>query len=257
MVIIEEVDNTASNTRSRKNFKFNQQQQKDFADKVFGGKRKQKMDENTEKKTLVEPPGFLAICYETFIAIDSTISRKLAICAKPDNSLRLFMMLLEYSGHGVPWFGIIFYLLFFQLESSNLKAYTIVLNVLWGLILDVIFVGVIKSIVRRPRPVYNHAADMKGFVKADQYSFPSGHACRVVLMAVLLDFFIPFGTSPRFMLWAWAFWVSFSRIMLGRHYASDVCTGALLAFFIGYLMKTRWLLSKSTCNVIVNLIKRY
>ncbi len=43
-----------------------------------------------------------------------------------------------------------------------------------ALLLDVIVVGALKIIVRRPRPEKNYADDMRLTVSIDDWSFPSG-----------------------------------------------------------------------------------
>ncbi len=51
-------------------------------------------------------------------------------------------------------------------------------NLVLGLLLDIVLVGTMKGLVRRARPVYNHAGDFVVVVAVDQFSFPSGHAAR-------------------------------------------------------------------------------
>ena len=120
-------------------------------------------------------------------AFDIAFTRWLAICASPSSSWRILCVILEWSGHGLPWFGLIFYLIFTLPRTgvNNIQTQYILFNILFGLVLDVLCVGLIKSIVQRPRPKWNHSKDMHGVVHADKFSFPSGHACRVVLMALL------------------------------------------------------------------------
>merc|ERR1712080_643481 len=99
---------------------------------------------------------------------------------------------------------------------------------------------------------------MKGFVSADQYSFPSGHACRVVLMACLLPELIPeLPGHSLFGLRMWAFWVCLSRVNLGRHYLSDVICGSILSWAI-YLLMQKWLfLSAGPCSGLHRFIHSY
>lgn len=52
-------------------------------------------------------------------------------------------------------------------------------NLMFGLLLDLCEVGILKALVRRPRPVHNTVAnDMHVVVAVDAYSFPSGHSSR-------------------------------------------------------------------------------
>ncbi len=53
-----------------------------------------------------------------------------------------------------------------------------VANLLLGFVLDLILVGAIKGLFRRPRPVYNKEGDFVLVVSVDKFSFPSGHSSR-------------------------------------------------------------------------------
>jgi len=192
----------------------------------------------------------------TLKAFDISISRLIAFCASTESPYRLLCIILEWTGHGVPWFAIIIYFIL-GLKSGNTSGMYLLFNILFGLLLDVACVGTIKTIVKRPRPKYNQSHDMHGCVSADKYSFPSGHACRVVLMALLLLELLPGLTAPTiFLIKAWAFWVSLSRVMLGRHYLSDVTCGALLAFAIFFAMQKWLFLSDATCRMLFSYVPK-
>merc|ERR1711881_59811 len=174
-----------------------------FADKVFGGKRaptsKKKADTKVEGSVPTGKETNTDAVLGTLKAFDISISRLIAFCASTESPYRLLCIILEWTGHGVPWFAIIIYFIL-GLKSGNTSGMYLLFNILFGLLLDVACVGTIKTIVKRPRPKYNQSHDMHGCVSADKYSFPSGHACRVVLMALLLLELLPGLTAPTIFL---------------------------------------------------------
>ncbi len=83
---------------------------------------------------------------------------------------------------------------------------------------------ILKPLISRPRP------DL-----SDGFSFPSGHATIAWAMAVLLA-----QKEPRF---RWVFYalaaaISFSRIYLGKHYPLDVLAGGVIGWGIGRIVIT-------------------
>ncbi|WCJ25972.1 Phosphatidic acid phosphatase (PAP2) family protein [Euphorbia peplus] len=133
------------------------------------------------------------------------------------------------------------------LPSSLLPFFS---SLLFGLLLDLSLVGLIKLTFRRPRPPYN--PHMSAVVAADNYSFPSGHASRVFFVAALVALSTDaievallelrgaggfyegrLVSGVVFGIWCWAFVTALSRVLLGRHYSSDVLAGACLGVFEG------------------------
>lgn len=96
-----------------------------------------------------------------------------------------------------------------------------------GLILDLIVVGTLKVAVRRNRPSHNRGK-MKLGGPGDFYSFPSGHTTRAFMVKILM---------PAHVLWTVAaVSVACSRVVLGRHYVSDVVFGALIGLGEGCMV---------------------
>jgi undecaprenyl-diphosphatase len=90
---------------------------------------------------------------------------------------------------------------------------------------------VIKLSVRRSRPQGEWG---KIYRNTDPHSFPSGHAARVVLLAV-----IAVGLGPLWLgllLLVWAPLVGMARVAMGVHYPSDVAAGMLVGALIGLLV---------------------
>ncbi len=88
----------------------------------------------------------------------------------------------------------------------------------------------IKRLVDRHRPL--GFWDRKSR-KKDPDSFPSGHASRTFLLAILATGLGPWWLAV--LLWMWAFLVSLSRVSMGMHFLSDTVGGLLLALIIGVL----------------------
>jgi len=86
----------------------------------------------------------------------------------------------------------------------------------------------IKQIIRRERP----RGEWGGIYRAiDPHSFPSGHATRAVLLAVL-----GCGLGPAWfgvLLLVWAPLVSLARVATGVHYLSDVVVGGVIGLGMG------------------------
>lgn len=185
---------------------------------------------------------------ENLYNYDITLSRNLSICAdKESGRWRSLMILLEISGHGVPWIvGTVFSVIFFSGVKQEFAC-----NLLLALMFDLVIVGGLKVIVRRKRPVYNHE-DMFATVSVDNYSFPSGHSTRAAMVAGLFAMFMENGVW-RILIGCWGLCVSVSRIILGRHHVSDVFCGVLIGLLQCWTICTIWLASK-TCQELLTLI---
>jgi membrane-associated phospholipid phosphatase len=86
-----------------------------------------------------------------------------------------------------------------------------------------VLVLTIKLLVRRRRPPGEWGAIYRS---TDPHSFPSGHAARAVLLAILLTAWGPAWAAPLAILWAPL--VALARVALGVHYLSDILAGGLL-----------------------------
>ena len=89
---------------------------------------------------------------------------------------RGLFILLEHSGNGILWLLLIPAV--WLLPSTALSAKCFAINFFLGLLVDLVLVGSLKGLVRRPRPLYNQSGDFTLVVAVDQYSFPSGHTSR-------------------------------------------------------------------------------
>ena len=86
----------------------------------------------------------------------------------------------------------------------------------------------IKFLVRRRRPEGEWGAIYRN---TDPHSFPSGHAARAFMLAVIACGAGPFWLAAVLLLWAPL--VGLARVQMRLHYLSDVAAGALLGIIFG------------------------
>lgn len=154
--------------------------------------------------------------------------------------------ILEYSGDGILWLMVATLIIIAGICDSGLDAsgcsalkgyrlfeaiddcLSLGVNLLLGLLIDLVEVGLLKAIFKRPRPLHNEISkDMNVIVPVDAYSFPSGHSSRVSFLAQLAILMLPI-QGYRLVVVSWALLVSCSRCIMGRHYCSDVVAGLIL-----------------------------
>jgi membrane-associated phospholipid phosphatase len=142
-------------------------------------------------------------------------------CKQITVNYRSYLKGLEYSCHGIVWFAITSILIYLS-PNNRLFAQLMV-----GLILDVVFVALLKAWTRRRRPQYASQDDQLMMILVDKHSFPSGHASRAIYLAL----FFYNHSLISLLIWFWSISVCLSRILLGRHHLADVVFGAFLGYF--------------------------
>ncbi|XP_071640623.1 uncharacterized protein [Temnothorax longispinosus] len=162
----------------------------------------------------------------------------------PLRQLKVHYKVLEISCHGIPWLATSLVLIW-VLNSKSL--YQMQINLLLGLLLDIILVTVLKAATRRRRPTVN---DDPFAIGPDKYAFPSGHASRAAFVVYFFFYLwpVPWLYTPPLL--AWLFSVCVSRLMMRRHHILDVVAGVLLGSFEGLIIGYIYL-EQATC---VNLI---
>ena len=166
---------------------------------------------------------------------DAEWSARLVIADQPGfvRSLAIF-----FAHSGDSWLWLIGLLLVWIFGNDEWKLRAVVL--ITGILFTALTVFAIKFTVRRQRPEGEWGAIYR---KTDPHSFPSGHAARATLLAVLA-----IGLGPAWfgvLLLIWAPLVILARVAMGVHYLSDVVAGAVLGIAMGLLMLSlsSWLVS--------------
>ncbi|XP_067846787.1 polyisoprenoid diphosphate/phosphate phosphohydrolase PLPP6 [Heptranchias perlo] len=189
-------------------------------------------------------PSLLGIALRSLLAIDLWLSKQLGVCATEGSSwgsARPIMKLIEVSGHGIPWIGGTLYCLY---KSDSTAGREVLLNLLLALILDLVLVGIVKSLVRRRRPTHNKM-DMFATFSVDRYSFPSGHATRAAMGGRFFLNHLVLAVPLRILVVLWVFIVGLSRVMLGRHNVTDVACGFIMGYLQYSLVEYMWLSSNN------------
>ena len=161
---------------------------------------------------------------------DHEISLQWAICARynsPYLFLRKFVLALEFSGSGYVW--IPYAIIMIGLHYTSIYDAMKYILLFTGLMFDIAMIGTTKGLTRRSRPVVNHDDVLS--IGPDKFSFPSGHTSRAVC---LLFYFLStnfFQTIPAPVIIIWLSLVVLSRVVLGRHYVTDVIAGIFFGIF--------------------------
>ena len=162
---------------------------------------------------------------ERLLEIDAYWTRRLRVAEKPGWRRRL-AALLAHSGDS--WFWLAGLLVLWALGPVVWKQQSGA-DILCILVTAVLVMA-IKFTIRRRRPEGEWGEIYR---KTDPHSFPSGHAARAVMLAV-----VTLGWGPAWLgvvLLVWAPLVALARVAMGVHYLSDVVAGGLLGAALGLI----------------------
>ncbi|MGE5251490.1 MAG: phosphatase PAP2 family protein [Bacteroidota bacterium] len=179
---------------------------------------------------------------KSILDLDLRISTRLRVAEKP-GPLRSAAIFFAHSGDS--WFWGAALIAVWITASASWKDWAAIQFI--SIALLAVLVLLIKFSIRRRRPEGEWGAIYRS---TDPHSFPSGHAARAFLIAVLAA-----GLGPGWLaaiLWVWAPIVSLARVAMGVHYLSDVAAGALLGLVMGLvcLQLSGWMLV-----VLANLLR--
>lgn len=156
---------------------------------------------------------------------DARWSMALRVAERP-GLRRILAAILAHSGDS--WFWGIALVALWWFGDASWKSWAVRLLVSIGAL--AIVVMAIKLVVRRRRPAGDWGAIYR---TTDPHSFPSGHAARAILLAVLASAWGPAWLAPW--LWLWAPSVALARVAMGVHFLSDVLAGAGLGLIAAWI----------------------
>jgi membrane-associated phospholipid phosphatase len=160
---------------------------------------------------------------QRLLEIDADLTKRLRIAERP-GLLRMLASILAHSGDS--WFWLLGLMLLWMLGSEPWR--TMAQTLVVAILLSALLVMIIKFSVRRSRPEGNWGSIYRN---TDPHSFPSGHAVRAVLLAVMAIAFMPPWLAV--VLFVWAPLVALARVAMGVHYLSDVLVGMALGAALG------------------------
>ena len=161
--------------------------------------------------------------WDQLLALDARLSTRMRVAERP-GLLRTFAAILAHSGDS--WFWAAGLVLLWWLGDLFWRQWA--LTVLLSIGALAVIVLAIKFTIRRRRPEGEWGAIYRS---SDPHSFPSGHAARALLIAVLALGMGPVWLAVLLCLWAPV--VSLARVAMGVHYLSDVVAGGLLGAIAG------------------------
>ena len=160
---------------------------------------------------------------KALLELDARVSAHMRVAERP-GLIRTVAAVLAHSGDSWFWWAGLAILWW----RGNAFWRPWALTVLLSIIALAVIVLVVKFSIRRRRPEGEWGAFYRN---TDPHSFPSGHAARATLIAVLA-----IGLGPwwlAILLCLWMPLVSLARVAMGVHYLSDVVAGAVLGGIAG------------------------
>ena len=163
---------------------------------------------------------------ERWLALDRRYSARMRIAEKA-GPMRWLAILLAHTGDS--WYLVPAMLLAAWLGGA--AAQWLVARLLIGIGVLIVIIFLVKRRFKRARPEGEWG---KFYRRTDPHSFPSGHAARMALLAVLA-----LGLGPAWLGWEMVIWapaVALARVAMGVHYLSDVVAGAAIGIVVGLIL---------------------
>ena len=164
--------------------------------------------------------------FRSILETDARLSNQMRVAEQP-GLLRSVAVFFAHSGDS--WFWVLgLVLLWLFAKDPSWKQWAVIQ--FGGVSALAVIVMSLKFLIRRRRP----EGEWGGIYRnTDPHSFPSGHAARAFLIAVVAA-----GLGPAWagiLLWIWAPLVALARVAMGVHYLSDIVAGMVVGILIAIL----------------------
>ena len=160
---------------------------------------------------------------QKLLEYDIHLTTRMRIAERP-GLLRTLASVLAHSGDS--WFWLAGFILIWLLGPPSWRP--MVQSLVIAILLTAVLVLILKFSVRRRRPEGSWGNIYRN---TDPHSFPSGHAARASMLAVLSTALVPPWLAAVLLVWAPL--VSLARVAMGVHYLSDVLAGIALGILLG------------------------
>ena len=159
----------------------------------------------------------------SFLAFDSRLTQRIRLDRRRAGWWSL-AVLLAHSGDSWLWMAGLVLIWLLGDSAWHFRAALLAISVC----IQALAVFALKQVIRRRRP----AGEWGGIYRSiDPHSFPSGHATRAALLAVMAVGLGPGWFAAALLIWAPL--VSLARVATGVHYVSDVLAGTLIGLLMG------------------------
>ncbi|XP_072046525.1 polyisoprenoid diphosphate/phosphate phosphohydrolase PLPP6-like [Amphiura filiformis] len=162
------------------------------------------------------------------------------VCASPNSRwgwCRPLIKIIEIFGDGLVWMLVP---VAFLIVTEEKWLIEFCVNILAATAFDLCVLFLLKMLASRPRPVANKG-DMLIVVAVDNYSFPSGHCTRAGMMTYIIIEYFNLTGGYIALGGVWVVVMAISRLMLGRHYITDVICGTVVGFMEGAVVIAVWI----------------
>lgn len=193
--------------------------------------------------------------FRKILSLDAKYSYAIRIKDPETNRFKPFAAFFAHSGDS--WFVEVALFILWLLTRGALHQ--LIALTAGAVAILALLVLAVKFTIRRQRPEGEWGAIYRN---TDPHSFPSGHAARTSMMAVLA--FLMGFPWLGLALSIWTVLVSLARVWMGVHYLSDVIVGVLLGALFAWLMAAfapwfyallPWIFSDRTSLVAFQLIQ--